>query len=294
MSSIIGLTPTYGHDFCATLIKDGKILYALEEDKLAGQKSNAILDSFPFKSMDSITANYGVSLENCDHIAIARPYSFDFFPQKYQTESIAKKIKSYSHHQCHTYGSYFTSGMEGKVITMSLDGSGIRSRSKIYKCDDNLPDLISSSWFPTAYSLANVYGCATQHLGWKILKDEGKTVGLAAHGNVNERVYNYLKTNIKLDGLAHKSADWYSIFTYFCDKLAKEGWFEKENLRADFAATVQKFAEDMVMEILAEVKKRCPDYNKLCLSGGLFANVKINQRINESNLFDEIFIHQAM
>jgi carbamoyltransferase len=30
------------------------------------------------------------------------------------------------------------------------------------------------------------------------------------------------------------------------------------------------------------------------LSGGLFANVKINQRINESNLFDEVFIHQAM
>jgi predicted NodU family carbamoyl transferase len=47
MSSIIGLTPTYGHDFCATLIKDGKILYALEEDKLTGQKSNAIIDSFP-------------------------------------------------------------------------------------------------------------------------------------------------------------------------------------------------------------------------------------------------------
>ena len=294
MSSIIGLTPTYGHDFCATLIKDGKILFTLEEDKLTGQKSNVIVDSFPIKSMESITANYGITLENCDHIAIARPYSFDFFPKRFRTDSVAKKIKSYSHHQCHTYGSYFTSGMEGKVITMSLDGSGIRSRSKIYKCDDNVPDLIASSWFPTAYSIANIYGCATQHLGWKILKDEGKTVGLAAHGKVNQRVYNYLKTNVKLDGLIHKSSDWYSVFQYFCDKLGKEGWFEKEDLRADFAATVQKFAEDIVMELLTEIKRRYPDYNKLCLSGGLFANVKINQRINESNLFDEIFIHQAM
>ena len=294
MSNIIGLTPTYGHDFAATLIKDGKILFALEEEKLTGKKNNEIINYFPINAVNSIERNYGVTLENCDHIAIARPYSLDFFPKEYKTEKILRKIKSYSHHQSHCYGSFFTSGMFGKTISLSLDGSGIRSRGKIYKCDNNLPDLISSSWFPTAYSLANVYGCATQHLGWKIFKDEGKTVGLAAHGKVDQRIYNYLKTGVRFENMIHKSSSWFSTFLFFCDKLKSEGYFEKEETRANFAATVQKFAEDMVMEVLIEVKKNYPDYDKICLSGGLFANVKLNQVINESSLFNEIFIHQAM
>lgn len=42
------------------------------------------------------------------------------------------------------------------------------------------------------------------------------------------------------------------------------------------------------------MKKRFPDYNKICLSGGLFANVKLNMYLNELDLFDEIYIHPAM
>ena len=50
----------------------------------------------------------------------------------------------------------------------------------------------------------------------------------------------------------------------------------------------------MVYKMLADMRFKFPEYKKLCLSGGLFANVKLNQFINESNLYDEIYIHQAM
>ena len=50
----------------------------------------------------------------------------------------------------------------------------------------------------------------------------------------------------------------------------------------------------MFLSFLNDLHSRFPKYKKLCFSGGLFANVKLNQKINELDWVDEIYIYPAM
>lgn len=295
MSSIIAISPTYSHDAGAALIVDGEVKYCIEEEKLSGIKAcYRPIYGLPKLSLDAIEKATGFNLANCDHIATSRAYSFSEFEERYKTDEVARKIKSYSHHACHALGAYLTSGMHGKTISLSLDGAGLRSRSKIYLCENGFTDLVHSSWYATSASLANFWGFTANLMGWRILKDEGKVVGLAGHGKVNKKIYEYFNTCLYYKNLTHKGAGWVGLFDFTCKKLHADGWFTQEEKRADFAATLQKFSEDMMYALLLDLKKKYPEYSKLCLAGGLFGNVKLNQFINECGLYDEIFIHQAM
>ena len=137
-------------------------------------------------------------------------------------------------------------------------------------------------------------GLATFFLGWKILKDEGKVVGLAAHGKFDKKIYKQIKSCLYYgDDFNFYPSGWESRFLYIFGKYEKEFTLDK-NFRNDFAYTLQYVTEEIFKEFLLDLRTSFPEYNKICLSGGLFANVKLNQMINNSGLFDEIFIHPAM
>lgn len=294
MSKIIAISPTYGHDAGAALIIDGEIKCVIEEEKLTGVKAVCNWPIFPNLSLVSIEKNFGVNFYNCDYIVAPRPTSIKAFPEKFQIPELQNKFYTFSHHSCHNLGSYYTSGMNGKVISISMDGSGLRSRSKIYLCEDGFTDLINSSWRCVTASIASLWGYSTQLMGWQTLKDEGKLVGLAGHGKVVQKINEYFNHCFYYEDLNYKGSDWESIFFFITDKLKQDGWFSEPEKRANYAATLQKFSEQQLFKLLSDLKKRFPEYKKLCLSGGLFANVKLNQFINECGLYDEIFIHQAM
>ena len=65
-------------------------------------------------------------------------------------------------------------------------------------------------------------------------------------------------------------------------------------MREDFSCTLEFFTEKLMFEYLQDVSKKFPEYRKICFSGGLFANVKLNKFINDLDLFEEIYIHPAM
>lgn len=289
MSNIIGLN--YGsHDNGVSLVIDGKLVCAIEEEKMTGVKACYTTFNKPDKALAHIEKNYGVTLENCDSIAAPNPYYREFIKNNYH---IAHKFFSYSHHDCHTIGSYLTSGFSGKVISLSHDGKGYRSRGKLYLCEDGNLDEVNSQHIPTTASLAGIWASATNSLGWKMLKDEGKVVGLAAHGKMDEQIYGWLSQCIYYDKFNFKPSNWESLYHYIFDMYQIQR-FSDDEFRKNFAYTLQKFTEDIFREYLEDISKKFPDYRKLCLSGGLFANVKLNQHINSLNIFDEIFIHPSM
>lgn len=293
MSKIIGL-PSHYHDAGTTLIIDGKIVFAQEEEKLTGIKSLYNQNIWPTKSLALIKKNFDVDIETCDHIAQARMYSL-VTPIEYQAANFQNKLKSFSHHRCHAMGSYFTSGMEGKAISLSHDGAGTRSCSKIYLCEDGKTDLVHSQWLGDTASIAGVWGLCTTAYGWAQLKDEGKVVGLVGHGKPNDLIYKYLSQCFYYDGeLSIKGAGWSGKLNLILDSLKQDRWFTDPQKRADFAATLHQYSEELLYKLFTDLHNLYPDYRKLCLSGGLFANVKINQFINNLDYFDEIFIHPAM
>jgi carbamoyltransferase len=63
--------------------------------------------------------------------------------------------------------------------------------------------------------------------------------------------------------------------------------------REDIAATLQAVSEEHVIEILRRARDLGWQSDSICLSGGLFANVKINQRVKEFG-FRRIYISPPM
>jgi len=63
--------------------------------------------------------------------------------------------------------------------------------------------------------------------------------------------------------------------------------------REDLAAAFQQRLEEVLVEM---VKNSCEHTGKrnIALAGGVFANVKLNQRINELPMVDRVFVHPGM
>lgn len=276
------------HDVSIAYIKDGHIECVLEEEKFRGIKSVDMQWQPPSESMKFLFDRYGLNKGDFDHIVFSRPTV-----QSYLRNFDQGKISFYSHHKCHALGSYFTSGFSGKCISFSHDGKGELSRGKIFLCEDGKYEEIHSQPVSTTASLAGIWGLSTILLGWRMLKDEGKVVGLAAHGEFDPQIYSWLKGCIDYDGnLSFSPAGWEHRFWFTFNRHKEK--FNDNKFRSNFAFTLEILTEELIRNLLKDLSEKYPNYRNLCLSGGLFANVKLNQMINNLDYFDEVFIHPAM
>lgn len=119
-------------------------------------------------------------------------------------------------------------------------------------------------------------------------KDEGKIVGLAAQGSFNQEMYDSLGDYFKYDG----SLQWRHhgpCYSYLTSLDLKD-----LGVRKDASYMLQYLTENYFLDAIEDIKKKYPHIKKLALAGGLFSNVKVNQKINELSEFDEIFISPGM
>jgi carbamoyltransferase len=100
-------------------------------------------------------------------------------------------------------------------------------------------------------------------------------------------IINYKDLNFFPSGTSSKTK-------FVADSMFKKGYFESQKKREIYCYNLQKLTEDLMLNFLNDLHKLYPEYTKLCFSGGLFANVKLNQKINELNWVKEIFIFPAM
>jgi carbamoyltransferase len=150
-------------------------------------------------------------------------------------------------------------------------------------------------------SLGHFYAAITEFIGFKRLKDEGKVVGLSGHGNVWGNLYNAWDKVLKIEGtqtdddLHHVEAGgvYYELNKSFYEMVGSKYWKNKGAIE-DIACTGQKLFEDKVIQLIKNLHQRVPHTKKLALSGGIFANVKLNKKINELEEFDEIFVLPPM
>ena len=122
-------------------------------------------------------------------------------------------------------------------------------------------------------------------------------MGMAGHGKYNEEMYNKLKQ------LLHYTNDlnfgpcgnWNRVETFFESLREEESdWSDNFELRAEWAFNVQKLLEDVFLEYLEDLHKFYPEYKRVAVAGGIFANVKLNQKINELDWVDEVYVYPAM
>ncbi len=199
-----------------------------------------------------------------------------------------KKVDLYDHHEAHAASAYFYSGWS-KCFVLTIDGWGDDYSSKLYNANKGKLKLVSSS--NTIDSLGYFYGSITKLLGFRPHRHEGKILGLAAFGNY-KKVYPYLKKMISYDkknncfkGNIEKGL---YLPQYQNPNLS---FLKKKFSREDIAAAAQKRLEEVVIEF---IKDNIKIKTKIALAGGVFSNVKINQKISELSKIKDIYVFPNM
>jgi len=293
MSKIYGFNAGE-HDKVITLIEDGKITYAIEEERIKRIKSGDDHEwDFPRLSYQKIVERTGIELNGVDYLTSAVPnYALIALKRDF---NIKDDIIKYDHHLCHAASAYFTSGFKNdKVLVVTHDGEGDYSYGKIYLAEKGVLNQISDLNSSVYSSAAAIYGHVTISLGWQINKDEGKTVGLAGNGRFNQKLYNYFEQVFRNDGITFYPANPIGKTIFIIKHLKEKGWYDTKEQKADIAYNVQLLVENKMIIFFNNLHKLYPEYRKICLAGGLFANVKLNQKINELEWIDEVYIVPPM
>ena len=181
-----------------------------------------------------------------------------------------KKIVYVDHHYSHACSAFFSSGFkESLVITADARGDALSMTVSIG--DQEGLKRISSS--PVGASMGNLYGAVTEALGFEYASGEGKTEALAAFG-VNTDLYKKLKTFIHVDGLKFNGyiAPYHRRISVPISQIIQG--YKRENI----AFAIQNLLEEKFCELVANAIAETGIKN-IALAGGIFFNVKLNQKI---------------
>lgn len=293
MSKIYGFFAG-SHDPTIAYIEDGEIKCVIQEERIKRIKSGNDHPQNPYQARPVIEEQTGVPITEADFIACATPVGYKWVKE---ANLPLKGIRSFDHQYCHAVGAYMNSGFKGKALTFTYDGGGDHTNGGIWLCEDGDMKLVKEFDIATDASLGRVWMAATEALGWKMLKDEGKVMGMAGNGEYNEFLYNSIKElfGYNKDKFAFTPVGNGSLAAFVFDQLREMGWCEGEKNRYDLAYNLQKYTEDIMIEIIQDFAKRWPEYSKqMCFAGGIFANVKMNYKINGLSEIEEMFVYPPM
>lgn len=316
-------------DASACVLRDGRIVAAVSEERLNRIK---LWNGVPHKAIAEVLRIAGISLSDVDYIAThglapaAReraPFEakaalikagdidertkerqlavlwsrFEHENNVYanrtpaylqEVSALGRPVKLYPHHKCHASTAYFgTEWDEATVLT--ADGWGEDASHTVSKGKSLDLQLLANS--NTFDSLGYFYGSVTKALGFIPHRHEGKILGLAAHCK-ESKSYHTLRKMVDVDLTNHR----------FVGRM-EEGLyvprFENDALRAlvsqypreDVAAGAQRVLEETVC---SHVENLGADARRLAVAGGIFANVKLNQRLAELPNVSEIRVFPNM
>ncbi|TVP45079.1 MAG: carbamoyltransferase [Gemmatimonadales bacterium] len=189
------------------------------------------------------------------------------------------------HHLAHAAGAFLASGFgEGLVVT--LDGAGDGDSSHVYDVRDGKWTLLHA--VPSFDSLGDYYGYVTQISGFKAGKHEGKITGLAASGEPRYR--DVLDRFIRFEGGSIVNVG--NTFRHAALRKLRRA-LPSDFSREDLAASMQSVAEDIATRYVAHWREKT-GHTRIALAGGVFANVKVNQRIHEIEGVESVFVYPAM
>jgi carbamoyltransferase len=207
------------------------------------------------------------------------------FKLKLNRLKIKAKVKMVEHHLAHVYGAYISSGMPEALI-FSIDGLGdgvsfsvnIGKNGKIKRiCEQKAINDI------TLY-----YSRLTEFLGFSPIRDEGKVMGLAAYSNN----YSCLKQAQQLLRIKNGKFKKRNIF-YAFSKDKKIFQQLRSKPKKEVAASFQLHAENTICRLVDYWVKKT-GISKVALSGGFFANIKVNQSIARLERVSQLYVYPHM
>ena len=326
---ILGISCGY-HDSAATLIKDGTVLGACEEERFTGIKHDS---SFPVNTINWLYKEFKISGLDIKKVAfydnpkskldrikksLKRGPITELFNRnrilkrnKLKFEKFEKQIGGITnpnieiyycdHHLSHAAYSFYTSPYD-KASILSVDGVGEWETTTLYYGEKNIISKIQSINFP--HSLGMLYSTFTAFLGFKPNEGEYKVMGLAPYGNPKRFLNKFRKLyNLTDDGgfelnMEYFTFDW-SDTHMFNEKLGQllgiPNRLPEDNLNQphkDLAATLQYEYEFLFFRLVDRLFA-IRSSNNLCLSGGCAYNGTANGKVLEKSNFKNVWIPPA-
>ena len=309
----LGISAFY-HDSAACIVKDGKVLHAIEQEKLSGIKHD---DSFPVDAIKWVLRASKISIKDVDEVCwyenpdLKRERILKSF-NKYPIRTFFKRLKFLKerkenqnpsfllakhflyqgtvkwveHHRSHAAFSYFTSKYKEAAI-VTIDGVGEFETVTISKGTQDSIEKLYSINFPE--SLGMFYSTFTAFLGFKPNEGEYKVMGMAGYGDPQKYV-PFIKKTFKFtkESLFAFYPEYYTweysdkvMFTSdLCNLLGRGPRLPEEEITQDdydIAAAVQFIYEKEFCRILEKAKKLVKSDN-LCLGGGCAYNGLANTK----------------
>ncbi|HET8564445.1 MAG TPA: carbamoyltransferase C-terminal domain-containing protein [Candidatus Binatia bacterium] len=268
-------------------VQEGSRLFfsSLADPQLGARQARNRLNEDRFqKGMASLGA-YGYLQEYVEslkaiHRADGRPSLSDWrqFLKYCGLDSIP--LVQMDHHLAHAAGAYYTSGWD-QALVLTCDGIGALKSGIVAVGKEGRLQVISRTFYP--HSPGGFWEAITAICGFHHMKHGGKITALAAYGEPEASSYQVMEEALSLNGLTIRS---------HVDpvRMANElRGFSRE----DIAATAQRRLEEVVTGLIRQAAKKTA-LRRVALAGGVFANVKLNQRIAELEEIDEVYIYPAM
>jgi carbamoyltransferase len=296
------------HSCGACYVVDGKIIANIEEERLTRIKGHVDFENdferYPVRSIEHLIQRYGMDLSQIDYFTsfLPKELGIDVFRAMYNFNIPEDKYIQIDHHEAHSILSYYMSGFQDDTLVFCADASGGVNfhSSKTYLGSNGKLKYIDGLNLKHR-SLGHYYSCLTEFVGFKRLKDEGKIVGLSGHGKFWPELYKAWGDVLKIEGTKTNLDNHYiesgeiylDMYKKYFEFVGSKYWKNKGAIE-DIAHTGQVLFENRVVELIRNLHQKAPHTKKLALSGGIFANVKLNKRLNELELFDEIFVLPPM
>jgi carbamoyltransferase len=246
MKSILGISAFY-HDSAATIIIDGKIVAAAQEERFTRKKHDA---SYPFNAIEFVLQFANLNLSDVDQIVFFEkpflkferlletyvafaPCGFKSFcmamplwlkDKLFQKKLIFDKLKTHDtnfkdeskiyfsdHHLSHAASAFFPSPFKESII-LTADGVGEWATTTVAVGKENSLEIKKEIHFP--HSLGLLYSAFTYYAGFKVNSGEYKLMGLAPYGKpiYEDKILNNL-IDIKNDGSFHLDQKYFNYST---------------------------------------------------------------------------------
>lgn len=194
-----------------------------------------------------------------------------------------------SHHEAHRAAAFVPSPFD-EALVVTADGRGDFVSLTIATANAQGSRVLyqAGSW----QSLGYFYGRVTRLCGFTPNRHEGKVTGLAALGNP-AKAMGLMKKMIEVtDGqvVAHAGHYYRPFFSNYSMVLVEEA---ANHTREELAAAAQRHLEEMMLALILP-HLRQTGLARVCLAGGVFANIVLNQKIRELAECREVFVYPNM
>ncbi len=326
---ILGINDSHHHNSAASVLIDGNIVAAVEQERISRIKNDS---AYPHQAIAEVLALAGVAEHEVDGVALAnlsrwqqRPYLDRFFrhvAQHAKTDPLIKQFfwkqqfsrfsrllksrpqpsgvlaqkptQTVEHHLAHAASAYYACPFaDEKIAVITLDGVGDFSWGSVWTGEQG--KLHHHEHLHYLNSIGLLYSAVTLSFGFKASRHEGKVLGLAAYGNPEPLLSRLLE---------HTNAnDWNELFDATLARVSirfagEMGQNVIQTLcaglsREDIAAGIQAYTEQLICAWIQQQARKL-NVRKLALAGGVFANVKLNQRLLALPEIDNLYIHPNM